>query len=400
MKQNVVAPSVGESITEVSLLKWAKDDGAAVDVGDLLLEIESDKATVEVVAEAKGALKILKQEGERVPVGEVIAEIDESAEGTQSASAPKEDSSPSEAPSSSAPQPAESSASAGMGPAAKKIAAEKGIDPSQVQGTGKDGRVTKGDLLQFNPAETQKKSASSAPATPDQEGVRRVPMPNIRKTIAKRLVEAQQTAALLTTFNEVDMSAVMNLRKEHKESFKEKHGVNLGFMSFFTRAVVESLKVVPDVNANIEGDDILYHDFINIGVAVGTDRGLVVPVLRHAENMGFVEIEKTIVEMATRARDGKLGIKDMTGGTFTITNGGVYGSLLSTPIVNFPQSGILGMHSIKERAVVVDGKIEARPMMYLALSYDHRLIDGKGAVTFLVTLKELLEEPSKLGLEY
>lgn len=416
MKHNVLAPSVGESITEVSILKWVKKNGQNVKSGDLLLEIESDKATVEIVAEASGQLTVLKPEGERIPVGEVIGQIDDSVQGTVEAPAAK----PAQAPSAAAapapaPTPTATAAPsvtpATPGPAARKALAEKGLDASQVPGTGKEGRVTKGDVLQYQaaPAAATQAPAPSAPRataapvaapTPAREGERRVPMSNLRARIAERLVQAQHTAAILTTFNEVDMSAVMSVRSQHKDAFKAKHGVALSFMSFFTRASVEALKAIPEVNASIEGRDIVYHDYYDIGIAVGTERGLVVPVVRGAGNMGFVEIEKKIGELALKAREGKLSIADMSGGTFTISNGGTYGSLLSTPILNPPQSGILGMHKIQERPVAINGKVEIRPMMYLALSYDHRLIDGKGAVTFLVTLKDFLEHPEKLGLEF
>ena len=412
MKHNVKAPSVGESITEVSLLKWVKKNGEAVKVGDLILEVESDKATVEIVAESSGRLSILKPEGSRVPVGDVIAEIDDAAQGSITPSQPT-----AAAPISAPVHPASSAAGAmsTMGPAARKMATETGADLSKVQGTGKDGRITKGDLLahQSNGSYTNGSHGSAAQVTPTvpayapaaampthREGERRVPMSHLRARIAERLVHAQHTAAILTTFNEVDMSPVMALRNQHKDAFKAKHGVALSFMSFFTRATVEALKMIPDVNASIDGRDIVYHDYYDIGIAVGTDRGLVVPVVRNAGSLGFVEIEKKITELAKKARDGKLSIADMSGGTFTISNGGVYGSLLSTPILNPPQSGILGMHKIQERPVAVEGRVEIRPMMYLALSYDHRLIDGKGAVTFLVALRDFLEHPEKLGLEY
>ncbi len=407
MKHSVKAPSVGESISEVSILKWTKKNGQAVKNGDLILEIESDKATVEIVAEATGQLTILQPEGARVPVGEVIGVIDDSVQGSVEASAPA-------APTKAAPSvsslavAAPSDTTLAMGPAARKTLAESGLSASQVTGTGKDGRITKGDVLgavQAAPAAGVPSAPLSAPMTrpatlPTREGDRRVPMSNLRARIAERLVQAQHTAAILTTFNEVDMSAVMRVRTERKEAFKAKHGVPLSFMSFFTRASVEALKLIPEVNASVDGRDMIYHDYQDIGIAVGTERGLVVPVVRGAGTMGFVEIEKKIGELAIKARDGKLSIPDMSGGTFTISNGGTYGSLLSTPILNPPQSGILGMHKIQERPVAINGKVEIRPMMYLALSYDHRLIDGKGAVTFLVHLKDFLENPEKLKLDF
>lgn len=402
MKHNVKAPSVGESVTEVSILKWAKKSGEKVKTGDLLLEIESDKATVEIVAEATGVLSILKPEGERIPVGELIGMIDDAASPTVTASAEAPAAKPASAPA-TAPAGA-STRNETSGPAARKIAAERGLDLGQIPGTGKDGRVTKGDVLNYGSAAP---AAGPAPASraptapaPTREGERRVPMTMLRARIAERLVQAQHTAAILTTFNECDMSAVMEVRNKHKDSFKAKHGVPLSFMSFFTKACVAALKAIPEVNAAIDGRDVLYHDYYDIGIAVGTERGLVVPVLRGAEKMSFVDMEKKLAELAVKARDGKLSIADMSGGTFTISNGGVYGSLLSTPILNMPQSGILGMHKIQERPVAIDGKVVIRPMMYLALSYDHRLIDGKGAVTFLVTLKDHIEHPEKLGLDF
>ena len=408
MKHTISAPSVGESITEVSILKWTKKSGDVVKTGEILLEIESDKATVEIIAEADGQLTISKEDGERVPVGEAIGSIDDSVKASAQTApsvpaAPKASEKAESAPS-SAPQ---------MGPAARKMASEQNIDTSKMEGSGKDGRVTKGDLLGVTspapkaqtsaPAQSVPAAAPARPAAPSsaplKEGDRRVPMSNLRARIAERLVQAQHTAAILTTFNEVDMGPVMALRGEHKDAFKAKHGVSLSFMSFFTRAAVEALKMTPEVNASIDGRDIVYHDYQDVGIAVGTERGLVVPVVRGAGKMGFVEIEKKIAELAVKAREGKLSIADMSGGTFTISNGGVYGSLLSTPILNPPQSGILGMHKIQERPMAVEGKVVVRPMMYLALSYDHRIIDGKGAVTFLVQLKDFLEQPEKLGLE-
>jgi len=404
MKHPVVTPSVGESITEVSILKWAKQNGQAVKTGDLLCEIESDKATVEIVAEFSGALSILRQPGERLPIGEKIAEIDDAATGSVAASTPAPAKS---APAPSAPAPmaaaggAVSAGPAVVMPAARKMISEQGLDAGSISGSGKGGRVTKGDVIDHvarGPVQTPARPAVPTPAVTDRPGDRRVPMTMLRQRIAERLVQAQHTAAILTTFNEADMTAIMALRAQHKEAFKAKHGVNLGFMGFFTKACISALKAVPEVNATIDGRDMVYHDYFDIGVAVGTERGLVVPVVRGADQMSFAQIEQKITELGQKGRDGKLSITDLSGGTFTISNGGVYGSLLSTPILNPPQSGILGMHKIQERPMVVNGKIEARPMMYLALSYDHRLIDGKGAVTFLVHVKECLEDPvGKLG---
>ncbi|MBS1984944.1 MAG: 2-oxoglutarate dehydrogenase complex dihydrolipoyllysine-residue succinyltransferase [Bdellovibrionales bacterium] len=404
MKQKVVAPSVGESITEVRILKWTKPNGSAVKAGDILLEIETDKATVEVAAENSGALLIVKQEGETVPVGEILGYVDDAAAGTASAETPKATAPAAAAKASSPASAASGGAYDSMGPAARKMAAETGIDANRVAGTGKDGRVTKGDLMAAaGGAGAAPLAAAPKPAQPkaaDRPGDRRVPMTRIRQRIAERLVEAQHTAAILTTFNEVDMTAVMKVRNAHKDSFKAKHGVPLSFMSFFTRACVLALQAQPAVNASIDGTDTVFHDYCDVGIAVGTERGLVVPVLRNAQQKTFVEIERDLADVATKARSGKLSIAEMSGGTFTISNGGVYGSLLSTPILNLPQSAILGMHKIQERPIVVEGKIEVRPMMYLALSYDHRIIDGKEAVTFLIAVRDALENPEKLGMEF
>ena len=402
MKKNVVAPSVGESITEVSILKWAKQNGQAVKVGELLLEIESDKATVEIIAESNGVLNIIKQAGERIPIGEIVGVIDDAATATVAASAPAA-SGPAK-PASMPPLPPSggTTGNTDMSPAVRKAVTEKGFDVGQIPGTGKDGRVTKGDVLSYDgkPAAPAAPAKPSAPTQVDRPGDRRVPMSMLRAKIAERLVFAQHTAAILTTFNEVDMGPVMELRNKNKDAFKAKHGVPLSFMSFFTRASVEALKGIPEVNGSVDGKDIIYHDYYDVGVAVGTERGLVVPVVRGADKMGFVEIEKEIGRLALKARDGKLSIADLTGGTFTISNGGTYGSLLSTPILNPPQSGILGMHKIQDRPMAINGKVEIRPMMYLALSYDHRIIDGKGAVTFLVQLKDFLEHPEKLNFSF
>jgi 2-oxoglutarate dehydrogenase E2 component (dihydrolipoamide succinyltransferase) len=407
MKHEILAPLVGESITEVSILKWAKKNGEAVKSGDVLLEIESDKATVEIVAEHSGALTILKNDGERVAVKSVIAFIDDSVAGTAStgpAKTPSATAAPT-APKASTPATATAASAAALdslSPAVRKAVVEANVNPAQVQGTGKGGRILKGDVMAFiaSGGARTAPTAAALPTVTDKPGDRRVPMPSIRRRIAERLVYAQHTAAILTTFNEVDMKPVQDVRARHKEAFEKNTGSKLSFMSFFTRACALALKQIPAVNASIDGTDIVYHDYCDIGIAVGTERGLVVPVLRGAGEMTFAQIEKGIGDMAVKARNNKLSIADMTGGTFTISNGGTYGSLLSTPILNPPQSGILGMHKIMDRPVVVDGKIEIRPMMYLALSYDHRIIDGKEAVTFLVTLKDLLENPTKLGLDF
>ena len=432
MRKDVLAPSVGESITEVSILKWAKQHGQAVKNGELLLEIESDKATVEIIAEHTGTLQIIKQAGERMPVGSVIGFIDDSIAASATAATPQAPvktpppppaaapiptamstpsmATPPQAPAvSMTPSPATPVQTTGLSPAVKRMAAQHGVQTHTISGSGKDGRVTKGDVIQAmnNPAPQQHATPSMAPAPAyqapkqiDRPGDRRVPMSMLRAKIAERLVMAQHTAAILTTFNEVDMSAVMKIRSEHKDAFKNKHGVNLSFMSFFAKASIASLKAIPEVNASIDGKDIVYHDYYDVGIAVGTDRGLVVPVVRDADKLSFAELEKKIGELAIKGRDGKLSMADLSGGTFTISNGGTYGSLMSTPILNPPQSGILGMHKIMDRPMAINGKVEIRPMMYLALSYDHRIIDGKGAVTFLVTLKDHLENPEKLGFTY
>lgn len=425
MKQNVVAPSVGESITEVTILKWHKQDGDSVNNGDVLLEIESDKATVEVVAETAGTLKIKRQQGETVKVGEVLGEVAEGGTASARPPAPRPSVAPPPPMRNTAPPPP-SFATAGRGaeampaaPSARKLALERGLDLSRVSGSGKGGRVTGSDVVQFAqssmggqamttpmapPAPSTRSempsSSTTSSTTKDRPGDRRVGMSRIRQKIAERLVQAQHTAAILTTFNEVDMGPVMEIRNQRKEGFKEKYGVPLSFMSFFTRACALGLKSIPEVNAYIDGTDIVYHDYQDIGIAVGTDRGLVVPIIRDAGNKTFVQLEKDLADFSTRARGGKLGIQEMTGGTFTISNGGVYGSLLSTPILNPPQSAILGMHRIQDRPMAKDGQVVIRPMMFLALSYDHRIIDGKEAVTFLIAVKDGLESPEKLGLDF
>ncbi len=402
MKHNVLAPSVGESITEVSVLKWHRQNGNAVKAGELLLEIESDKATVEIVAEASGALSVFTPPGERIKIGAVIGMIDDSVQGTASSGTPAAGAPTAVAARPTSPPAPPVAAGASMSPAVRKAVTERGLDVNQISGSGKAGRVTKGDVLTYQAPSAAPAAAPTAPAYPaykEQPGDRRVPMSMLRSRIAERLVYAQHTAAILTTFNECDMSAVIELRNKHKDSFKAKHGIALSFMSFFARASIEALKLFPDVNASIDGKDVIYHDYLDLGIAVGTERGLVVPVVRGAGSFSFLDIEKKIAELAVKARDGKLSITDLSGGTFTISNGGVYGSLLSTPILNPPQSAILGMHKIQERPIAINGKVEVRPMMYLALSYDHRLIDGKGAVSFLIAVKDFIEHPEKLGFE-
>jgi len=398
---DVKVPSVGESISEVTLAAWLKKDGEIVKLDEAICSIESDKATLEIAAPKAGKLKVLVKEGETVAIGTKIAEVDE----TVTAGAPA-----AQAAAPSAPQPAsETKASVDKNfpsPAASKILAEKGIDPSALQGSGKDGRVTKGDAMSASaPQKTQevdlslKNLAQQTMASSFSREAKREKMSGLRKTIATRLVTAKNTTAMLTTFNEVDMSAVMEIRKKYKDAFKEKHGVGLGFMSFFTKACTNALKQFPAVNAMIDGQEMVYHNYADVGVAVSTPRGLVVPVIRNAESMGLAQIESKIIELAGRARDGKLTIEEMQNGTFTITNGGIFGSMLSTPIINIPQSAILGMHNIVERPVAVNGQVVIRPIMYVALSYDHRIIDGRESVSFLKSVKEQLEDPSRMLLD-
>jgi 2-oxoglutarate dehydrogenase E2 component (dihydrolipoamide succinyltransferase) len=411
---DIRVPTLGESVTEATIGKWFKHPGDAVAVDEPLVELETDKVTIEVPSPAAGVLgEIAAQDGETVAVGALLGQI---RDGTGAAApakpAPKpEKSSPvaaTAAPPPPAPAPpAAKAAPAGMPapPSVRKLATETGLDVSTVPGSGKDGRVTKGDMM----AAIERAAASPMPAAsvqarapaPADDAAReeRVRMTRLRQTIARRLKDAQNTAAMLTTFNEVDMSAVMHTRNQYKDLFEKKNGVKLGFMSFFVRACVQALKEIPSVNAEIDGTDIVYKNYYHVAVAVGIDKGLVVPVLRDCDAKSFARIEKEIADFGRRARDGTLKIEEMQGGTFTISNGGVYGSLMSTPILNAPQSGILGMHKIQERPVVVAGKIEVRPMMYLALSYDHRIVDGREAVTFLVRVKESLEDPARLVLE-
>lgn len=403
---DIKVPSIGESITEVTLTTWLKSEGEMVNEGDLLCEIESDKATVELPAESSGVLKILVEEGTELEIGAKIGELDPA--GTATASAPKAESAPAPAAETAAPAAASAPADSGKtvqaaSPAARKILAEKGVDAGSVNGTGKDGRVTKADAMAAKAANNVVNiPASDSPVSLAPSGDRNKrpeKMSRLRKTIAKRLVEAKNSTAMLTTFNEVDMKPVMDLRKKYKDSFKEKYDIGLGFMSFFTKACCLALKEVPGVNSQIEGENIIYHDYVDMGIAVSTPKGLVVPVVRNAESMSLAEIESEIMRLALKARDGKLSIDEMQGGTFTITNGGVFGSMLSTPIINIPQSAILGMHNIVQRPVAVNGQVEIRPIMYTALSYDHRVVDGRESVTFLKRVKEYLEDPSRMLIE-
>ena len=403
---DIRVPTLGESVTEATVGKWFKRPGDAVAVDEPLVELETDKVTLEVPAPAAGVLSdIAVKDGDTVAVGALLGQIKEGA-GAASKVAP------SPAPQKPAEQPKPAAAAQArstempMPPSVRKMAAESGVDPAKVAGSGLHGQVTKGDMI----AAIERAAAAATPVaapvqmrapSPADDAAReeRVHMTRLRQTIARRLKDAQNTAAMLTTFNEVDMSAVMQMRNQYKDLFEKKHGVKLGFMGFFVRACIQALKEIPAVNAEIDGTDIVYKNYYHIGIAVGTEKGLVVPVVRDAQLMSLAEIEKTISDFGRRARDGALKIDEMQGGTFTITNGGVYGSLMSTPILNAPQSGILGMHKIQERPVVIAGKIEARPMMYLALSYDHRIVDGREAVTFLVRVKEGLEDPARVVLD-
>ena len=405
MANEIRVPTLGESVTEATIGKWFKKVGDAVAMDEPLVELETDKVTVEVPSPVAGKLtEITAKEGDNVEVGALLGAIEAGAAGNV-APQPK---AAQPAPSAPAPQPAASAPAAASGsmqpaPSAAKLMAENNLSAGQVDGSGKRGQVLKGDVLDALAKGISSAAPVAAPraASQPQDAAReeRVRMTKLRQTIARRLKDAQNTMAMLTTFNEVDMSAVMDLRKRYKEMFEKKHGVKLGFMGFFTKAVCHALKEVPAVNAEIDGTDIIYKNYVNAGIAVGTAKGLVVPVVRDADQLSIAGIEKEIGRLGRLARDGKLAVADMQGGTFTITNGGVYGSLMSTPILNAPQSGILGMHAIKERAVVVNGEVVARPMMYLALSYDHRIVDGQEAVTFLVRVKECLEDPERLVID-
>jgi 2-oxoglutarate dehydrogenase E2 component (dihydrolipoamide succinyltransferase) len=402
MSVELKIPVIGESVTEVTLSSWLKKDGDYVNEGEAVCEIESDKASMELPAPSAGVLKIMAEAGAELKIGAKIGELDTSAaKPAAAAAAPK-----AEAPKAAPAAPAQATASSKEvnvpSPAARKILDEKGVDVSAVSGSGKDGRVTKEDAMNASaskPASTPAAKPSAPAAAPGSRGVRPEKMTRLRKTIATKLVEAKNTTAMLTTFNEVDLSACMEMRKKYKEAFTKKHGVGLGFMSLFTKAVTVALKDWPSVNAQINGDEIIFHDYADIGIAVSTPKGLVVPVVRNAESLSLAGIEKEILNLATKARDGKITIEEMQGGTFSITNGGVFGSMLSTPIINIPQSAILGMHNIIERPVAVNGQVVIRPMMYLALSYDHRIIDGRESVSFLKQVKELLEDPSRLLLD-
>ena len=403
---SIKVPPLGESVTEATVAKWMVAEGATVAVDQPLCELETDKVTLEVNSPSAGVLKtITVKAGSTVAVGAVLGEIEVGAKG---AAAPSPAAKPVEAPkAASAPAaaaPIAATASHDLSPAVRKMIADNNLNAASIPASGKDGRLTKEDVQNYlakAPSASNSPAVAAAPRAPRVDSPReeRVRMTKLRQTIARRLKEAQNTAAMLTTFNEVDMSAVMALRNQYKEAFEKKHKARLGFMSFFVKAAVKALKEFPAVNAEIDGEDIIYKNYYDIGVAVSTPNGLVVPVLRDTENMSFANIENAIVDFGKRAGEGKLGMAEMQGGTFTITNGGVFGSLMSTPILNSPQSAILGMHSIKERAVVVNGQIVVRPMMYIALSYDHRIIDGREAVSFLVRIKDAIEDPQRLLLE-
>jgi 2-oxoglutarate dehydrogenase E2 component (dihydrolipoamide succinyltransferase) len=424
MPTNVDIPALGESVREAVLIKWHKSDGDSVSKDEPLCELETDKANVDVPSPAAGVLRRAKEEGQTVQIGETIARIDDAG------SAAVGNGSPAASKPVTATAPAAAGKTEDLSPSVRRMTDENKINPADVAGTGRDGRITKEDVIKHMetaPAETtpnpdpvpvaekpapkpvkpRTESATTPSAAPpastaltfDADGTRRTPMSKMRQSIARRLVEAQHTAAILTTFQEVDLSEIIALRTKYKDRFQEVHGIGLGFMSFFARAVVLGLKEFARINAFLEGNDIVYHNYVHLGIAVSTDRGLSVPVLRNVQDMSFAKIENEIKRLATATRDGKLGLAELSGGTFTITNGGIFGSLLSTPILTPPQSGILGMHTIQKRPVAVGDKIEIRPMMYLALSYDHRLVDGRESVSFLVRLKQLLEDPARLMLE-
>lgn len=398
MTTEIRVPGLGESVTEATVAKWLKRQGDMVNVDEPLVELETDKVTVEVPAPSGGVLSEIRvASGTTIAVGAVLGMIGAGA-AVSNSPPPK----PQPLPAVATPAAPQQKAVPILSPSARKIAEDNRVPAQALSGTGRDGRIMKGDVLAAIEARaSEPKPLYAPPAGPRPQAVReeRVPMSRLRKTIALRLKEAQNTAAMLTTFNEVDMSGVMHLRSAHKEAFEKRHGVRLGFMSFFVKACILALKEIPSVNAEIEGDDLVYKNYYDIGVAVGTERGLVVPVVRGADELSLADIEKRINDFGLRARDNKLKLEELQGGTFTISNGGVYGSLMSTPILNVPQSGILGMHKIEQRPVAIDGKVEIRPMMYLALSYDHRIVDGKEAVTFLVRVKECLEAPERMILE-
>ncbi|MFW0715758.1 2-oxoglutarate dehydrogenase complex dihydrolipoyllysine-residue succinyltransferase [Pedobacter sp. N23S346] len=412
MSLEIKVPPVGESITEVVLSQWLKKDGDVVEMDEVIAELESDKATFELTAEQAGTLRTIAAEGDTLAIGAVVCNIEDGGAVASPKSEASSSQSDAQAPAAVAEAPKaqdaetqtkDSYATGTPSPAAGKILAEKGIEANAVKGTGIDGRITKDDAVKAESGKTKTESPKAAPApvaaTPSgARSERREKMSPLRKTVAKRLVTVKNETAMLTTFNEVNMKPIMDLRGKYKDSFKEKYGVGLGFMSFFTKAVTEALKDFPAVNARIDGEEVVYNNFADISIAVSAPKGLVVPVIRNAESMSLAEIEKAVLAVALKARDGKLTIEEMTGGTFTITNGGVFGSMMSTPIINAPQSAILGMHNIIERPIAEKGEVVIRPMMYVALSYDHRIIDGRESVGFLVRVKQLLEDPARLLL--
>ena len=408
MSTDIKVPSLGESVVEATVAKWYKNAGDSVVTDEPLLELETDKVTLEVPSPVTGKIeKILFNEGDTVAVGAVLGSIDETDSSNQSTTEPQKIKTPKKSENreeisvpivKEAITEPENKKEKKLSPSTRKIIEEKNIDLRTVNPLRKDGRITKKDLLKVSDNNIQNNNSEKVLKFENIDKEERVPMSRLRQTIAKRLKDAQNNAAILTTFNEVNMFELIKTRNEHKESFEKKYGVKLGFMSFFVKACITALKDIPDINAEIEDNDVVYKNYYNIGVAVGTDQGLVVPVVKDANKKTLIEIEKEIYELGDKARTGKLNISDMQGGTFTISNGGVYGSLMSTPILNPPQSGVLGMHKIEERPIAIDGKVEIRPMMYLALSYDHRLVDGKAAVSFLVRVKESIEDPSRILL--
>ncbi|HYK77765.1 MAG TPA: 2-oxoglutarate dehydrogenase complex dihydrolipoyllysine-residue succinyltransferase [Daejeonella sp.] len=406
MSLEIKVPPVGESISEVVLSQWIKKDGDYVEMDEVIAELESDKATFELTAEKAGTLKIVAQEGDTLEIGAVVCRIEEGGSPAASAEKPAEKSAEAAVPQAEAASTDKTYAAGAPSPAAAKILAEKGVEPASIDGSGVGGRITKEDALKAEKAKTESaKPAAKAPAAVQpvvavagSRTERREKMSSLRKTVSRRLVAVKNETAMLTTFNEVDMQPIMELRGKYKDKFKDKYGVGLGFMSFFTKAVCEALKDFPAVNARIDGEEIVYNDFADISIAVSAPKGLVVPIIRNAESMSLAQIEKSVLELAGKARDSKLTLEEMTGGTFTITNGGVFGSMMSTPIINAPQSAILGMHNIVERPVAVNGQVVIRPIMYIALSYDHRIIDGRESVGFLVRVKQLLEDPARLLL--
>ncbi len=412
MSIEVKVPQLPESVADATLVAWHKSPGDPVSRDENLADLETDKVVLEVPAPADGILKEIRiSDGTTVTAGEILAILEEgtqaAAKSDAPAAAPAESSAPEEGAGDDDDAGEPGKAAGRLSPSVRRLVEEHGLDPAAIPGSGRDGRISKADVMSFleqrdaggksAPAAARPPSAPAAPSGAREE--RRVPMTRMRARIAERLVDAQATAAMLTSFNEVDLGAVMEIRKRYRDSFEKKHGVKLGFMSFFVKAAIEALRKFPVVNASVEGSDIIYHDYYDIGVAVSTDRGLLVPVLRDADMMGFADIERAIGDFAGRAREGKIGVEELTGGTFTITNGGVFGSLMSTPIINPPQSAILGMHKIQERPMVVDGEIKIRPMMYIALTYDHRIIDGREAVQTLVSIKESLEDPARLLIQ-